>query len=157
MKPAHFLALGVSIVALAACEPQFDTRGNLPDPEVVLQVQPGIDNRERVTDLLGSPSTVSTFDDKTWYYISKKTKRVAFFDPEVLDQEVLIIKFDDAGTVSDMKLLGIEDAHQVVPNPNITPTSGKELTILQQLMGNIGRFGGLGQGAGGGVFGPGPH
>jgi outer membrane protein assembly factor BamE (lipoprotein component of BamABCDE complex) len=156
MKPAHFLALGVTFAALGACEPQFDTRGNLPDAEVVLQVQPGIDNRERVTDLLGSPSTVGTFDDKTWYYISKKTKRIAFFDPEVLDQEVLIIKFDDAGTVSDMKLLGIEDAHQVVPNPNETPTSGRELTILQQLMGNIGRFGGLG--GNGNIFGgPGPH
>ena len=141
MRTALFLALGVSFATLAACEAQLDTRGNLPDPEVVLQVQPGIDNRDRVAELLGSPSTVGTFDDKTWYYISKKTSRVAFFDPEVLDQEVLIIKFDDAGTVSDMKLLGLEDAHQVVPNPNETPTSGRELTILQQLMGNIGRFG----------------
>ncbi len=141
MRTALFLALGVSFATLAACEAQLDTRGNLPDPEVVLQVQPGIDNRDRVAELLGSPSTVGTFDDKTWYYISKKTSRVAFFDPEVLDQEVLIVKFDDAGTVSDMKLLGIEDAHQVVPNPNVTPTSGRELTILQQLMGNIGRFG----------------
>jgi outer membrane protein assembly factor BamE (lipoprotein component of BamABCDE complex) len=155
MRTAHFLALGVSIAMLAACEAQLDTRGNLPDPEVVLQVQPGIDNRQRVAELLGSPSTTSTFDDKTWYYISKKTSRVAFFDPQVLDQEVLIIKFDDAGTVSDMKLLGLEDAHQVVPNPNETPTSGRELTILQQIMGNVGRFGGLG--GNGSIFGPPGH
>jgi len=153
MRTALFLALGASLAALAACEAQFDTRGNLPDPEVVLQVQPGIDNRDRVAELLGSPSTTGTFDDKTWYYISKKTKSVAFFDPEVLDQEVLIIKFDDAGTVSDMKLLGLEDAHQVVPNPNVTPTSGRELTILQQLIGNVGRFGN--SSGNGNIFSPG--
>lgn len=157
MRTALFLVLGMSIVALAACEAQLDTRGNLPDPEVVLQVQPGIDNRQRVAELLGSPSAVSTFNDKTWYYISKKTSQVAFFDPEVLDQEVLIITFDDGGTVSDMKLLGLEDAHQIVPNPNVTPTSGRELTILQQLMGNVGRFGNTS--GGGSIFGsPGaPH
>ena len=144
MRTALFLALGVSVAALAACEAQLDTRGNLPDPEVVLQVQPGIDNRQQVAELLGSPSTMGTFDDKTWYYISKKTKRYGFLEPQVLDQEVLIVKFDDAGTVSDMKLLGIEDAHQVVPNPNETPTSGRELTVLQQLLGNVGRFGNMG-------------
>ena len=150
------LILSACASLLSGCSPIVDARGNLPDPDAVLQVQPGIDDRTQVAKLLGSPSTVATFGDKTWYYISKKTKRIAFFDPEVLDQEVLIIKFDDAGTVSDMKLLGIEDAHQVVPNPNETPTSGRELTILQQLMGNIGRFGGLG--GNGNVFGgPGPH
>jgi len=151
MKAALFLVLGIGVGALAACEAQFDTRGNLPDPDSVLQVQPGIDNRQRVADLLGSPSAISTFNDKTWYYISKRTKQVAFFDPEVLDQEVLIIKFDDTGTVSDMKLLGLQDARQVVPNPNETPTSGRELTILQQIIGNVGRFGNLG--GGGNIFG----
>ena len=155
MRQALFLALGICSVALAACQAQYDTRGNLPDPEVVLAVQPGVDDRQKVAELLGSPSTMGTFNDKTWYYISKKTERTAFFDPVVLDQEVLIIKFDEAGTVSDMKLLGLEDAHTVVPDPDVTPTSGHELTILQQLLGNIGRFGGTG--SGGSIFSPGGH
>ena len=155
-SPAPFFAAAVALMLTGCFGYTVDQRGNLPEPEKVAAIQPGTTTKDQVVKILGSPSSASTFDDKTWYYISKKTKRVAFFDPEVLDQEVLIIKFDDAGTVSDMKLLGIEDAHQVVPNPNVTPTSGRELTILQQLMGNIGRFGGLG--SGGNIFGgPGPH
>ena len=137
---------------LSGCAPIVDSRGNLPDPDAVLQVQPGIDDRSQVTKLLGSPSSLATFNDKTWYYISKKTSRIAFWDPTVLDQEVLMVKFDDTGLVSDIKVYGLEDAHTVTPDPNITPTSGRELTILQQLLGNLGRFGG---GGGGNLFNPG--
>jgi outer membrane protein assembly factor BamE (lipoprotein component of BamABCDE complex) len=93
-----------------------------------------------VAELLGSPSSVGTFNAKIWYYISKRTKTISFFDPEILDQEVLQITFDNAGLVSDMRIYGLENARTITPDPNITPTSGKELTIVQQLMGNIGRF-----------------
>ncbi|MEA2783073.1 MAG: hypothetical protein QOK29_4617 [Rhodospirillaceae bacterium] len=151
MKQASLLAFSLGAAILSGCQATYDTRGNLPDPDAVLQVQPGIDDRKQVTQILGSPSSVATFNDKTWYYISKKTKRVSFWDPTVLDQEVLAIKFDDNGVVSDMKLYGLEDARNVTPDPEVTPTSGHELTILQQLIGNIGRFGGNGKG--GSMFG----
>ena len=144
-------SLGASL--LSGCSPIVDARGNLPDPDAVLQVQPGIDDRGQVTKLLGSPSSLATFNDKTWYYISKKTSRIAFWSPDVLDQEVLMIKFDDTGVVSDMKVYGLENGHDITPDPNITPTYGRELTIIQQLLGNLGRFGG--SGTGGNIFSPG--
>ena len=147
------LILGASACLVSACAPQVDSRGNLPDPDSVLQVQPGVDDRTQVQKLLGSPSTVATFNDKTWYYISKKTSRTAFWSPDILDQEVLMIKFDDSGLVSDMKVYGLENGHDITPDPNITPTYGRELTILQQLLGNLGRFGGTGNT--GSIFGPG--
>ena len=142
-----------SVAALAACSPRIDQRGNLLDPDAVLAVQPGIQTKDQVAQLLGTPSTVATFSDKTWYYISKKTSRIAFWTPDVLDQEVLMIKFDDGGIVSDMKVYGLENGHDITPDPNITPTYGRELTILQQLLGNLGRFGG--SGTGGNIFSPG--
>ena len=151
MTKRSFLAMSACAALISACSPMVDSRGNLPDDDAVLQVQPGIDDRSQVAKLLGSPSTIATFNDKTWYYISKKTSRVAFWDPTVLDQEVLMVKFDDSGVVSDMKVYGLEDAHAVTPDPNETPTSGRELTILQQLLGNLGRFGS----SGGSLFGPG--
>ena len=151
MSKRTFLAFCVCTALLSACSPTVDSRGNLPDADAVLQVQPGIDDRTQVAKLLGSPSALATFNDKTWYYISRKTKRVAFWNPTTLDQEVLRVKFDDAGVVSDIKVYGLEDAHAITPDPNETPTYGRELTILQQLLGNLGRFGSNS----GGLFGPG--
>lgn len=151
MRQASFLFLGICAAILWGCQATVDQRGNLPDPDTVLQVQPGVDDRDQVAKVLGSPSTIATFNDKTWYYISKKTSRIAFWNPTVLDQEVLMVKFDDSGIVSDMKLYGLEDGRNVTHDPNITPTSGREFTILQQLIGNIGRFGG----SNGNIFSPG--
>ena len=153
MNKASFLIFSTCAAMISACSPTIDARGNLPDPDAVLQVQPGVDDRTQVAKILGTPSSIATFNDKTWYYISKKTSRVAFWDPDILDQEVLMVKFDDTGLVSDMKVYGLENAHDITPDPNETPTYGRELTILQQLLGNLGRFGG--SGSGGNIFSPG--
>lgn len=134
-------SLGLAGLLLAsACTPTLDVRGNLPDPEDVLAVQPGESTREQVAQILGSPSVVGTFDDNTWYYMSRRTETLAFFDPEVVDGQVLVVKFDDAGVVSDMKLYGFEDGRLIDPVDRETPNLGQELTVLQQLFGNLGRF-----------------
>ncbi len=132
-------ALAASIV-LAGCQPRIDARGNLPDPDTVGQIQPGVQSRAQVADLLGSPSAVSTFDDKSWYYISGRTETYAFFDSKVVDQQVLVVQFDDAGTVSGIERYDYEDGRIIDPVGRKTPTSGQKMTVMQQLFGNIGRF-----------------
>jgi outer membrane protein assembly factor BamE (lipoprotein component of BamABCDE complex) len=137
---ARLALAGALLAGLAACQPRIDTRGNLPDPDNVLKINPGIDGRDQVANLLGTPSSIATFDDRTWYYISRRTETFAFFEPEVVDQEVLMVKFDEAGIVSDMQIYGLEDSKTIQPVERTTPTLGRELTILQQLIGNLGRF-----------------
>lgn len=131
----------VIVATLAAgCTPTIDTRGNLPDPDNVLKIQPGVDTKNEVAQLLGSPSTMGTFNDDKWYYISTRTRSIAFLKPDIEDQQVLVVDFDKAGVVNDLKIIGLEDAKQITPNERVTPTLGRELTILQQLLGNLGRF-----------------
>ena len=129
-----------SVVALVACSPRIDQRGNLLDPDAVLAVKPGIQTKEQVSQLLGTPSTIATFDDKTWYYISKRTTTTAFFAPDITDQQVLVLKFNDSDVVEKVQLYGMDDAYEIEPVSRTTPTYGQKLTILQQLFGNIGRF-----------------
>jgi len=144
MGNSRRLALNVASVIVAAlaagCTPTIDTRGNLPDPDNVLKIQPGIDTKNEVAQLLGSPSTVGTFNDDKWYYISTRTRSLAFLTPTIEDQQVLVVSFDKSGVVDDMKIIGVEDAKQITPNERVTPTLGRELTIMQQLLGNLGRF-----------------
>src|SRR5262245_41206136 len=109
-------------VTLTACAPRIDQRGNKPDEDQVVQINPGVDDKNRVAELIGTPSTISTFNDKTWYYISKRTETTAFFDPEVTDQEVLAIQFDDNGVVQNMKVYGQENGRQIAYVDRTTPT-----------------------------------
>lgn len=134
------LLLACAAVALSACGNTVQVRGNTPDPEDVAAIQPGVQSRQDIIDLLGSPSTVSTFEDRKWYYIGQKTQEVAFMKPEVLDRSVLVITFDETGLVRDMERYGLDDAQQIDPVERETPTEGRDLTFLQQLFGNIGRF-----------------
>lgn len=129
-----------SVVALAACSPRIDQRGNLLDPDAVLAVQPGVQTKDQVAQLLGTPSTVATFDDKTWYYISKRTETTAFFPSDITDQQVLVVRFNDSNVVEKVQIYGMDDAYEIEPVGRTTPTYGQKLTILQQLFGNIGRF-----------------
>jgi outer membrane protein assembly factor BamE (lipoprotein component of BamABCDE complex) len=139
-KNLRLALLGGLCLLSAACSGVEELRGNEPDPDKVLAVNPGIDTRQQVAQLLGTPSATGTFDPNTWYYISKRTWQYAFFDPEVVDQEVLVVKFDDGGMVSNMYIYGVEDGVVIEPVERETPTYGQELTIMQQLLGNFGRF-----------------
>lgn len=138
----RLLTAGAALAALSACEPVIDLRGNHPDPQSLALIKPGLQHRDDVVDLLGSPSTVDTFDSKSaWFYISKTTSTVAFFQPEILEQQVVEIDFDKEGVVNRIKTLTLADAHDVTPVARTTPTAGNELTFMQQLMINVGRYG----------------
>lgn len=136
----HLLG-GLCLAALAAgCAPVVDQRGNLPDDDKLATIHPGVTSKDAIAQLLGTPSAKGTFDDRTWYYISKRTEQTAFFEPKLLDQQVVAVDFDEAGLVADVRHIGMEDRRDVTPVARETPAAGKELTIVEQLLGNVGRF-----------------
>ena len=83
---------------------------------------------------------MSTFEDNTWYYVGQKSEQLAFLKPEVIERKVLVISFDETGLVGETKTYTLADAREIDPVGRETPTEGRDLTILQQLFGNIGRF-----------------
>ena len=134
------LLAGVGLLMLSACTPNVQVNGNLPEPEEVAEIRRGVHGPEQVVGLLGSPSAVSTFDNRLWYYIGQRSTQFAFLNPEVLERRILVVSFDDNGVVNDTRTYTLEDGRAVEPVGRFTPTEGRELTLLQQLFGNVGRF-----------------
>lgn len=132
--------LTTALLILPACEGQIAIRGNMPDLEELMAVTPGSDSREDVLNLLGTPSSLSTFEQNKWYYIGQKVEQFAFYRPEVIDRQVLVISFDDNGIVNQTKLLSLDDAIVVDPVERTTPTEGADLTVMEQFFGNFGRL-----------------
>lgn len=143
-----------SAVTVAACATRVDTHGNLPDPDRMAQVKPGKTQAE-VQQLIGSPSSIAAFDRKTWYYISQRNETFAIFKPEVDARHVVVIRFDDKGVVEAVDNLGLEEAKNIKPVERVTPTAGNELTVIEQMLGNFGRFNKKGSGMPSTVGGPG--
>ncbi len=137
LRPFVFAA---ALATLAGCGLPVNQRGNLPKADVLAQIKPGVTDKNSVKALLGTPSSVAAFDGDTWYYISKEEKQIAFLKPEVLNQQVYVVHFNDKGIVSDVTHKGLVDANKVTPNPDATPAPGREFTFLEQLIGNFGKF-----------------
>lgn len=132
---AALLAVGIS-----GCADNIDPRGNAPLPDALAQIQPGRVTRSDVVALIGTPATSSLFGDDHWYYISSHFQTIAFYAPEELDRQVIVIDFDKAGTVTAVRRLGLEQGKDVAMVARETPAPGKELSLLEQLIGNVGKF-----------------
>jgi outer membrane protein assembly factor BamE (lipoprotein component of BamABCDE complex) len=130
-----FVALG-----LAACTPEISTHGYRFDEAALAQLETGRTTRDQTLQLLGSPSSVATFDDKIWYYVSQRTERMSFYQEQVVEQQVIEIAFDDNGVIRSIDRDNLDDAREVALVERTTPTSGSELSLIQQFLGNLGRF-----------------
>lgn len=142
-KPLTRLLRGLALttaLAVTACAPRIATHGNLPDPEKLADIVPGEIAKDEVAEILGSPSSVALFGEEVWYYISERKETTAFFAPELQDRQVLIVRFDPEGVVSSIDTLGIEDGRAIEPVERTTPTAGNDITIIQQVLGNFGRY-----------------
>lgn len=139
-KPSKLLfALSVSAL-LSGCTPKIDVRGNLPDPERLAEITPGEFSAQEIREILGTPSSIAVFDQETWFYVSERTETLAFFEPEVKERKVIMLKFDKQGTVTRIDILTAENGKKIQPVDRTTPTAGNEFSLIDQLFGNLGRF-----------------
>ncbi len=85
--------------------------------------------------------TMATFGKQdTWYYIGERTETLAFFDSKLLERKILVIKFDRRGVVETVTHYDASAGKKVELVERVTPTKGKELGVLEQIIGNVGRF-----------------
>lgn len=138
---ATAVTLAVGAVACSPVKPITDYRGYLPHAEEIEKVQVGMSKAE-VLALLGSPSTTATIDTQgeSFYYISSVVETTAFLAPEVVDREILAVRFDGESRVNGFGHYGLEDGKIISFSDRETPTRGKELSVLKQLFDNVGRF-----------------
>lgn len=136
------LIIAASLAAAAgACAPVVATQGFQAVDVKPQDIEAGVDTRETVLTKLGTPSTTSTFESESvWYYLTQTTQRYTYNKPKVSQRTVTEITFNDAdGKVATIRNLGLEDGRQLAMERRETPTRGRQLTILEQLLGNVGR------------------
>lgn len=130
----------VGSALLAGCGGFESSSGVMTRESDLRRLEPGQSRKEDVAALLGGPSVVGTFDDNRWYYVGQRTERFAFLDPEVTEHKVVVVEFQDDGYLRRVRTLNEDDRREITPVGRETPTAGEELTFIQQLFGNLGRF-----------------
>jgi outer membrane protein assembly factor BamE (lipoprotein component of BamABCDE complex) len=142
-------ARGAAVIALAlggltasftaGCAPQIDRRGYVADETQPQDVQSGVDTKSTVLTRLGSPSTIAAFDPNAWYYISDVKERRTYHLAKTVSRSVIAVKFGENDVVSDVKTYTLADGRVFNYSDRKTPTRGRELSLIEQIFGNIGR------------------
>lgn len=158
-RPARLLSALLLGPALSACgivENPPQTRGQVIDPDQIGQIVPGTQTRADVAALLGTPSLTANWDNSAWYYVTATTRRRPMVQQSLEDQTVVAVRFDEGGVVREVKTLTLADAQITTPVGRSTPVPGNDRTLLQEVFGNIGRFGPAGSSTPGGLSRPSP-
>jgi outer membrane protein assembly factor BamE (lipoprotein component of BamABCDE complex) len=137
---AAALALCLSLTACGWLLPPPQTRGNKVESDQLKELVPGTSTKADVTALIGSPTQKAMFDENTWLYITEVTRPRVGQTLGLLDQDVVVLSFDDRGVLAGMKTITKDEAVPVTVVSRTTPSPGTEASFMQQLLGNIGKF-----------------
>ncbi|MCA6326599.1 outer membrane protein assembly factor BamE [Phenylobacterium sp.] len=142
LKRAAFAILLAGAAMTGACAPISSYSGFQAIEANPRDVKPGEDSKATVRGRLGSPSAVSAFDTNVWIYMNQIKETVAFMRPIVTRRDITVITFDqETETVKTVDNLTLADGKVIAFNGRETPTRGRELTVLEQLIGSIGAGG----------------
>ncbi len=145
-KSAAALVVGVGLaLGGAACTPTASYNGFQVVDQAPADVKVG-EARSAVLAKLGTPTATSTFDKDTWYYMSQLSSRTAFYHPKVARRDVVAIHFEKGtNQVAAVNTYSLKDGRVIAFNGRETPTRGREMTVLEQLLGSISAAGALPQ------------
>ena len=133
--------VAAAAMLLAGCNQFRSHKGVVLDTQLAAGIQPGVDNKASVEKLLGRPTFTGQFTPNDWYYVSRDVNQVAFRNPKVTKQTVLLVRFDAKGNVASVGQTGREMVMNVSPSGRKTPTLGRQRTFFEELFGNIGSVG----------------
>ena len=128
------------MTGVTGCSPVMQNHGYAPDDALLEDIQIGQDTKGSVRRKIGRPGTNGVFSDTGWYYVASTVRHYTYHEPKVVDRRVVAIEFDPSEVVSSVNTYGLEEGRVIDLQTRTTPTHGQKLTILQQILGNIGKI-----------------
>ena len=130
-------ALGAGL-AVSACVTETRTHGFVIPSDGLEQVPVG-SSKNQVLIVLGTPQTTATLDNEVFYYISQQSEQTfAFSRPQIVDQRVIAVYFDENDLVARLADYGLQDGVVFDFVSQTTPTGGQDLTFVGQILGGLG-------------------
>ena len=147
----HTIIILNLFIIITSCVNKKIVNGQIPDGEMLTKLRLNEDNKQVIDQLLGSPSFKGEFGDNSYYYFSTISDKIAFLEPDLIEQKIIQLKFDDKNILSKVYLFEKNDSKEILMSSNFTKTTGREISILEQMISNFG----LGMGAKGPILGSG--
>lgn len=136
------IGITLLVLGLSACGLEQYPGGDLPTQARLKSVQNG-DTKEKVLRVLGTPATesIALNDGSSFVIYAQNLKESrAFFDPKEIKRDVYVYYFDADEILTEKKYLTLADKKSVSYDETMTSVGGKELSVIDQLIQNFGRY-----------------
>lgn len=137
---ARNAVVAVCVLTVTGCVAVNRNHGYVPPEDVLAEIIVGVDTKDTVDEVVGSPSASGVQRDSGYYYVASKIRHFGALAPKVVERELVAISFDGAGTVQAIERFGLQDGRAVALERRITDNGTTDRTFLRQLLGNIGNF-----------------
>ena len=128
-----FLTYTIILTLIYSCSPRISRHGNFFTKEELNILKSAKLNKSEIIEVLGQPSTKSTFSDNTWYYIYFIQKERAIFEVKNTANTVLKIRFDNKQNVSDYTIIK-NNAEGISISTDITETNALKRGLVRELL-----------------------
>lgn len=133
-------SLLISLTSLSGCIKMKTSIGYDFDIKNIEEIEINKTRKAILKRMLGSPSIKSDYGEEAWFYVFSKYEKFAFFSPKLKEQKVVKVTFNRNTTVKSLDILDKEDVYNIAINEEKTPITSSDMTIIGQILGNVGRF-----------------
>lgn len=133
------LLITIQLLLLSSCIMNKKEYGYEHDPSSFASLKINRSTKEEVLSAVGSPSTNSSLNDDTWYYITVKTQQVSLLKPEVTGHVVTQLDFKQ-DVLSDITIHDGKTKKSLKFNKGTSPIKGDETGVMKDFFFNLGRF-----------------
>ncbi|MEL6959475.1 MAG: outer membrane protein assembly factor BamE [Pseudomonadota bacterium] len=137
---AKAVLLGAALSLAVGCTTLYRNHGYAPSDDQLAEVLVGIDTRDTVADVIGPPTAGGVLNNGGFFYVQSRFRYFGPLEPREIDREVVAIRFDDEGVVSNVERFGLEDGQVVTLSRRVTQDNVRDTTFIRQLFGALGRF-----------------
>lgn len=139
----RLIALALTLpagVALGGCTRMYRNHGYVPPEDELAQVVVGQTSQGELEGLIGRPGAQGVLTGSSWYYVGSRWELYGPREPREVNREVVAIRFDPSGVVSNVERFGLERGRVVVLSQRVNDTGVAGLSVIGQLLKNVGNF-----------------
>lgn len=139
-RKARAVLIGCVLLMAAGCTTLYRNHGYAPTDDQLAEVLVGVDTRDTVADIVGPPTAGGILNTSGYFYVQSRFRLLGPLEPKEIEREVVAIRFDTEGVVSNVERFGLENGQVVVLSRRVTQDNIRDTTFIRQLFGSIGRF-----------------
>lgn len=138
----RFFILSLAVLGLVACEDTIRNHGWVGERHDIESLEAGKAHVLDVEKKLGAATFSSSFgkERKIYYIASQTVQGVSFLRPRLLRYAAYGLSFDEKGYLVRVENVS-DDVVFITPTSRETPTVGRERSLLERGLTNIGRVG----------------